>query len=256
MPVFAGLKVAPPAPPIGLQTHFGVRIMLITAVKSVLVTLAIMAFTAFGWVVLAAGQRAEQPKSGVPRKALAPEDGKDETQANLRRHLEAQLWALTKVDAENNTISARLYRFAEMDLFIDVAGLEGWFIDPTGQFNLDELSVRQGAKIVIDGKPASLKELRPRMRVSLRVGPGDGRVTQIEAASPDQGVLRATDVARNTITVFRDGKDLLLTPAPNAKYLVRGKEGQFTDLKAGMRVDLELGYQHGKILVMKIRAGK
>ena len=235
--------------------------MLLTKIKSVFVTFAMVTLASLACVLLATGQTTEKPKSEQPNKAPAPQDQKDKAQANLGRYLESQSWALTKVNTENNTVSARLYRFAEMDLFVGEELFEDWLTSwitvPTGQFNVEGLPVSKDAKIVIDGKRASLKDLKRKMRVSLRLAPDDGHITQIEATSPEQAVLKATDVAGNTITVTKGGKELLLTPAVNAKYLfLGGKEGEFTDLKPGMRVDLQLGYRDGKILVAVIKAGK
>jgi hypothetical protein len=209
-----------------------------------LILMTSLALVSFACVVLADGQTEEKSKKEEPQKALG-------------RYLESQTWALTKVDAENSTVSARLYRFAEVDLFIEDEGIESPFTLPIGLFNLEGFPVRKGAKIVIDGKAASIKDLKPRMRVSVRLAADDGHIAQLDATSPEQAVLKATDVVRNTVTITRGGKELLLTPAANAKYLFKGgREGEFTDLKPGMPVDLQLGCQDGKLLITIIKAGK
>lgn len=214
-----------------------------------------------------AGQHAEKPKND---KAATSQVQRDKAPENLGRYLEAQSWSLTDIDPENGTVSARLFRFGEMNLLIDGFDIES-ALSATSQFNLKELPVKKDAKIVIDGKAAALKDLKQKMRVALRLAPDDGQVTRIDASSPEQYVLKATDVARNTITVIDGDRELVLTPAVNAKYMIlRGREegitrekvleginrGKFTDLQPGMRVDLQLGYQDGKILVTFIKAEK
>ncbi len=197
-------------------------------------------------------EAAERPKEVKPREAAEP------VWLTPAQFVESQQWALTGVDAENHTISAKLFRwigeYAGGGMALEILEPDR---RPLGIWKLNDYPVDKGAKVVIDGKPGELKDLKPEMRVTLRLAPGKVAVTHIDATSPEGAVLKAADVEKGTITVATGGKEITLTLSPKAKLTQKNRHVPYklTDLKPGMRLDLQLGVEDDKIVVVAVKAG-
>jgi RNA polymerase sigma factor (sigma-70 family) len=235
------------------------RVMSMTKPKLALLALLLAAAATFGANLLryqAAAQdrpekAAERPKETKPKEAAEP------ARLTPAQYVESQDWALTGVDAENRTLSAKLFRwigeYAGGNKALEVLEPDR---RPLGIWKLNDYPVDKDAKVVIDGKPGELKELKPEMRVTLRLVPGKAAVARIDATSPEDAVLKAADVEKNTITVATGGKETMLTLSPKAKLTRNGYASfEFTDLKPGMRLDLQIGVEEGKIVVVALKAG-
>ena len=194
---------------------------------------------------------AEQPKEIKPKEAGGP------ARPTPGQFVESQAWALTGVDADHRTLSAKLFRWIG-----EYAGggkaLEVLEPDrrPLGIWKLTDYPVDKGATVVIDGKAGELKDLKPEMRVTLRLVPGKAAIARIDATSPEDAVVKAIDVKANTITVSTGGTEVTLTLSPKAKVSRNGYASyQFTDLKPGMRLDLQLGVEDDRLVVLAVKAG-
>ncbi len=235
------------------------RTMSMTKPRLVLVALLLVAAATFGANLLrhqaAAQNRPDQAADRV--KEVKPKEAAEPARLTPAQYVESQEWALTAVDADGHTVSAKLFRWIG-----EYAGggkaLEVLEPDrrPLGIWKLNDYPVDKGAKVVIDGKPGELKDLKPEMRVTLRLAPGKAAVARIDATSPEDAVLKAADVEKNTITVTSGGKDVTLTLSPKAKLTRNGYASfEFTDLKPGMRLDLQLGAEGDKVVVVAAKAG-
>jgi RNA polymerase sigma factor (sigma-70 family) len=177
--------------------------------------------------------------------------------AEVRRYLESQPWALQDVDLKKNTISVK--RRAR-----NYSGEPVRIWDPDGRIvptNLSSVLVLQalplakGAEITLDGKDATLDDLKQELEkakrgqakgvaLSLEFTPGQSGVARIYAAAPtffQWPRLVRTDPANSTITVALDGQEVTLPMRYDAKVTLYTKEATFTDLRAGMSVELRLG---------------
>jgi hypothetical protein len=237
------------------------RTMSMTKPRLILAALLLVVAATFGANLLrhqAAAQdrpdkAAERAKEVMPREAAEP------VRLTPAQCVESQQWALTGLDAENHTISAKLFRWIGEDagggMALEI--LLGPDRRPLGIWKLNDYPVDKGAKVVIDGKPGELKDLKPEMRVTLRLAPGKVAVTRIDATSPEDAVLKAADVEKNTITVATGGKEITLTLSPKAKVTQKNRNVSYelTDLKPGMRLDLQLGVEDEKLVVVAVKAG-
>jgi RNA polymerase sigma factor (sigma-70 family) len=235
------------------------RTMPMNKTRLVLAALLLVAAATFGANLMrhqAAAQ--DRPDKAAERtKEVKPKEAAESARLTPAQCVESQEWALTAVDAENHTLSAKLFRWIG-----EYAGggkaFEALEPDrrPLGIWKLNEYPVDKGAKVVIDGKPGELKDLKPEMRVTLRLVPGKAAVARIDATSPEDAVLKAADVEKNTITVTTGGKEVTLTLSPKAKLTRNGYASfEFTDLKPGMRLDLQLGVEDDKVVVLAAKAG-
>jgi hypothetical protein len=195
--------------------------------------------------------------TAAPVRQIEPRDELRPVPLSPAEYVEGQLWALTEVDADKHTVSAKLFRWIG-----EYAGagkaFEALEADrrPLGIWKLKEYPVARDVKVTIDGKPGQLQDLKAEMRVALRLAPGKASVASIDARSPEDAVLKAADVEKNTITVITGGREVTLTMSPRASYSRNGYASfQFTDLKPGMRHDLQLGSEDDKIVVRAIKAG-
>jgi RNA polymerase sigma factor (sigma-70 family) len=115
------------------------------------------------------------------------------------------------------------------------------------------------AKVIIDGKEAKLTDLAPDVYIDLTLD-DKGLVTRIEATGNTVDcLLEAVDPARHALTVATkedaegaDKKLQLYDVTKDAAVRVNGTERKFTDLKAGMRVSLQLSAL--KPVVVGVRA--
>jgi hypothetical protein len=175
----------------------------------------------------------------------------------VRRYLESQPRTLQEVDLKKNTISvkrgARNYsgepvRIWDPDGRIVTTNLASILV-------LEALPLAKGAGIALDGKEATLDDLKQELEkakrgqakgvaLSLRFTPDQSGVAHIDAAAPpffQWPRLVKTDAAKNTITIALDGKEVTLPMRNDAKVMLYTKEAALKDLRAGMSVELRLG---------------
>ena len=179
-------------------------------------------------------------------------------QASLDRQVDSLTWLLTGVDVKKRTISASWMRA--------VGHSEGWkstFMDfdadaktlePLGHFYLKDVPVAEGAKVFVDGQESRLEELKRGMRFRVRMATRKAAIVLVDAETQTV-IVKATDVQWNTMIVVTMGKEVTVPVAKNARILLAYKRGEykFTDLKPGMRVDLQIGVEGGKIVVTGVR---
>jgi hypothetical protein len=221
---------------------------------------------AFGMLALAAAaaggalsrSRAVEPvaDAGSPPRAAPPAgDGVAGVRFDkeVQRFLEAPGWVLTKVDPKRSTISVRYQN----------------------RMQLDDLPVDPKAKIHVNGKAGSFKDLKAGMSAEIgNLAPNGPRVTWIDARADDDQCeslqLEAVDVKARTIRVRKTagGTSATLGVAEDAKITFRAAgEGKgkgpvdktLADLKPrdgglgkGMRISLHLGLEGGGIVVKRI----
>jgi len=116
--------------------------------------------------------------------------------------------------------------------------------------------VVQGARIVLDGKPAKLADLKEDMEVDLRLTADAETVLKITAEPQLRpAVVKAVDAGANTLTVTDKFGQLTFMVAQGAKIVIDGKAGTLADLKEGMEVGLRLSAD-GKTVVKLTAGGK
>jgi hypothetical protein len=181
----------------------------------------------------------EPAQAGVAKPA-APVEGRYDR--DVQKLLEDAKWVLTKVDGKKNTISVRC-----MD-----------------RMYLDDIPVSAKARVLIDGKAAKLTELKAGMCIDLtNLAAGQPTVTWIEAFTDnnqrDVFQLEAVDAEEKTIHVrnMLGGITATLSVAQNAKIVFRTvkggrREGKLSDLKAKMRISLQMAADAGGIIVRGI----
>jgi RNA polymerase sigma factor (sigma-70 family) len=205
------------------------------------------------WVAPSAPAQPATERARAVKEVSAPSE-----QVSLGRHVESLTWLLTSVDTRKKTLSASWMR--------SVGHSTGWtstFVDfeaeyrtpePVGHFYLKDVPLAERAQVFIDGQEGRLEDLKRGMRLTVRMATGKTGLVLVEAHT--QTVLvTGIDVQKNTLTVRTMGKDVTVPVAKNARVLLAYHSGEhkFTDLKVGMRVDLEIGVEGGKIAVTRIR---
>jgi RNA polymerase sigma factor (sigma-70 family) len=200
------------------------------------------------------------------QQATLPKEPPQTEPTEFGRHVESMSWALTRVDVEKQTISVMLLDFAREPLLLARADISNLFeggglsshLVPSGRLALDDFAVTKDAKILINGKESGLRDLKEGMRVALRLAPDGSVFTRIDAASvPSETLLKAADVEKNAITVSLGEKTVTLPLRSDTKITILGKaDGEFSDLKAGMQIDLQLGVDGGKVVVKGLRASR
>jgi hypothetical protein len=234
------------------------RAMFMTRVRITTAALLLAACAGAGAALIPRPAPAQAPKDAEQPRATASRERAKATQTAPGPYLESRVWALTKVDVEKRTVGLQLLRHLGEDSYGDLSALEP-DRRPLGAFTLEDFTVAKGAKVFVDGREGGLGGLKKRMRVTLRLAPGGAAVTRIEATSAQEDVvLKAADVAKNTITVTAGRDEVTLPLTVDAKISIVGirREAPFTDLKPGMRLDLVLGSDEGKVVVKRIKAGE
>jgi RNA polymerase sigma factor (sigma-70 family) len=116
------------------------------------------------------------------------------------------------------------------------------------------------AQVVIDGKAASLANLKPNMHVSLQMSAVKNTPdVAVTASGPKvEGVVKNLNAEKNTIGVSIPSVQVTAECVPvavDAKVVIDGKQGKLSDLKAGMRVTLQMCAEMEKSLVIGITTG-
>jgi hypothetical protein len=178
--------------------------------------------------------------------------------AGSSKLLEALDWALTGVDPDKRRVSALgrwTWNCMSNDEFKKTSLRTGLHL------SFRDLPVVEEAEILIDDKKGRLTDLKIGMQINLQIDKERGKITRITAKSKNGNAdffLKAVDHMRRTIRVAVGTTGLLtvedLSLAKDTNILIGTKEGQLSDLKAGMRVSLELATENDRIVVSGIRA--
>jgi ribosomal 50S subunit-recycling heat shock protein len=117
-----------------------------------------------------------------------------------------------------------------------------------------QVKLTADAKVVIDGKPAKLDDLKKGALASFTiVAAKDGQPREASAVTVTgptfTGVVKQTDAT--TITVGNEKTDRVFKLAPGGKVMLGAKEGKFADVKAGDRVSVTLASDDtGAVLIV------
>jgi len=107
--------------------------------------------------------------------------------------------------------------------------------------------------VFVNGMKAKLGDVKVKMNVTLRICSGKPGVVRIYAAGPKVGgVVKTIDADRRIVSLGAEG----ITVADHAVVLIDGKHGKLADLRAGMRVTLQMSAETEPSLVVGIRIVK
>jgi hypothetical protein len=158
----------------------------------------------------------------------------------LRQRFQSVEWVLQAVRPAGDTVTLRLNHHQRLFL--------------------TDLPVARDVRVSIDNAPGKLANLKVGMRLGLRLAADDLVVTGIDAVTPEalaDCLVKEVDVANQTITVTRSGKDFLSALyVGNADVSINDEEAGLKDLKPGMRVSLSFGANGGRLSVQEINARK
>jgi len=114
--------------------------------------------------------------------------------------------------------------------------------------------------VILDNKPARPADLKPKMLVMLQMSAVEDRVFRITAFGPAViVVLKTVDINANTISARIPLVNVTaqnLRVAKDAKVVINGREGKLSDLKAGMRVWLQMSAEADDSYIIGITVGK
>jgi RNA polymerase sigma factor (sigma-70 family) len=241
-----------------LKTMFLSRLKMVTAV---LVTIGVLGFAVGVLIRPVFAQKSLPARQAAVVKTAPQEKQPDKVQAALFEQLQSVRWHVIAVDLEKRTIQV-----ADAPLLNSLSsiavGEDAWFHVVQGKLTLEAVAVAKDATITVNGKKAQLKDVRAKMRVTVKFAEGKPIVTAIDAIKylEDGPILKAVDAKEGTITVAI-GKDGELKKLPVAKdayiYLFhQGNVGKLADLEPGMGVALKLAIEKDRIVVKDIRAHK
>jgi RNA polymerase sigma factor (sigma-70 family) len=239
---------------------------------AVVLTALVAAAAAVGITVATSGK---PTSASPPAQAVAAPPPVDPRSVpgptGLRTQVERTEWVLSAVHAERRVVSLtdRPDLPRENGLAV-VNGPKG--LGPAG-VALDDLTVAADATVQLDGRPAALSDLRPDMRVGLRLAVDRLVATRVEARSPKPPpvacVIAAVDPVRGTLAVTVTGTDvrmdeLVLTPETRidvvrlrAEQPVVLRAGRVADLKVGAAVALDLAVSDaGAVHVRRLQVGE
>jgi hypothetical protein len=212
--------------------------------------------------------------------ALAPAlERKPIDSADLLRKVQGTTWFVTKADDTEHTISLQLHPTTGQDGSGGIAGMgdakaraiqldrlklqrirnrngkeenASGLVEEVSGIAL-QLPVAKEAEIVIDGRKGKLADLQTGMQVSFQMdGP---TITGIDATTSGRAILKKIDVEKKTITVTSGGQEWTAPLASDAKIVIKDKQDiPFSDLKIGMRVDVQLATDADRIVVKAIQA--
>jgi RNA polymerase sigma factor (sigma-70 family) len=113
--------------------------------------------------------------------------------------------------------------------------------------------IDHGVWVFVNGKKAKLGDVKVKMNITLRIGSGKPGVVRIYAAGPKVGgVVKTIDADRRIVSLGAQG----ITVADHAVVLIEGKHGKLADLRAGMRVTLQMSAETEPSLVVGITTVK
>ena len=213
-------------------------------------------------------QSAAQPISS-PKTEAGKEKPLHAYKDPLRQRLESREWQVRSVDPAKQTITVQDRGDNTWAMGLRYVETTPGNFGPSGLI-LRDLKLEKEARIMLDGKPAKLADLKPETRLSLRFAPERFRLLRIDAFASAKlmpaYVLKEIVPARNTISVALkdwDGETRLdaLPLAKNADIEIHSDRGMrkaaLRDLEPGMTVHLELAPDDaGKLIVRAIKAAK
>jgi RNA polymerase sigma factor (sigma-70 family) len=192
--------------------------------------------------------RPSQAKKDEPTKG-AGEQKNENAKAERGSH---ESGVIKKVDPTRKKITIHsdgIWYEAALEVSTPVKYLTPIFVDNSLSFGTKEVErpLAPNAKVIIDGREGKLADLPPQTPVHLTLD-AEGKVTRIEAAGTTLSCfVEAVDPARHAVAVSsEDGgigtkeRPKLYEVAQDAKVRIDGKESQFADLKAGMRVTVQV----------------
>jgi RNA polymerase sigma factor (sigma-70 family) len=113
--------------------------------------------------------------------------------------------------------------------------------------------IDRGVWVFVNAKKAKLGDVKVKMNVALRIGSGKPGVVRIYAAGPKVGgVVKTIDADRRIVSLGAEG----IAVADHAVVLIEGKHGKLADLRAGMRVTLQMSAETEPSLVVGITTVK
>jgi RNA polymerase sigma factor (sigma-70 family) len=201
------------------------------------------------------------------RRKLAPDaqviiDGKEAKLTDLAPDVPIQLTRndkglVTRIEATGNTVDCLLEAVDPARHAITVATKED---AEGGDKGLQLYEVARDAAVRVNEQARKFTDLKAGMRVSLQLSALNSVVVGVRAGGPTlEGVLKAVDVARRTVTINLRHQHLTVKDLPvakDAKVLLNGKEVRLADLKPGSRVALQMGAETDTNLVVGVRMGK
>jgi RNA polymerase sigma factor (sigma-70 family) len=200
-------------------------------------------------------------------------DGKQEVadqksvqkQTDKAYHFELMRWVALNVDPAKGMISARAIRKGSTN--------EAWEgltppDDPPsnppdearGAFTLNEVPVAVDARILVNGLPGQLKDLRPGMILSLRLKQGGSEISMIVAVKPKDAltsyVLEDVDLSKRLVSIkLSDTNTIVALPvAKDVDVVIDGKPAQLGELRKLSCVSVKLAPMDGQLVVKAIRA--
>jgi RNA polymerase sigma factor (sigma-70 family) len=129
-----------------------------------------------------------------------------------------------------------------VDAVVDQVGANGATLSVTEETGRKDYKLAEGARVTIDGKDAKVTELKPGMTVSLRLSAVYPVIFGVTAIGPQlDGVVRIVDAERKSLSVLLRSPRLVVSglSTEGAAITVGGKPGTLTDLRPGMRVQLQ-----------------
>jgi RNA polymerase sigma factor (sigma-70 family) len=231
-----------------LKTMLLTRLRIATAV-ALLLGAALLGAAAHAYQA-PAEKGATRQGSPAPARTQPPKGEK----ISFRQQLQASRWIVWSVHPAKRTLRLFLDNMGAKSL---AGGRAADLLVQTASSPvfIDHLAVAPDAAIRVDGKKATLADLKGGMWLRLALDADKLAVSEIDATRPrPEMVLKAVNAAANTVTVaFRDklmdlpvAKDAILDVARD------GTKGRLEDLKMGMPVRLILAASGDRIVVTHI----
>jgi RNA polymerase sigma factor (sigma-70 family) len=249
----AGQAVAGAVPSqVAALTERVLRTMLLTRLRIATAIVLLLGAALLGAAAHAYQAPAENTQQGSPAETRTqPPKGE---QISFRRQLQESRWIVWSVHRAKRTL--RLF----LDNTEAKSGSGGRAADllvqtSTSPLFIDHLAVAPDAEIRVDGKKASLADVKGGMRLTLALDADKLAVTKLAATRPRPDmVLKAVNAAAQTITVAYRDKHMDLPVAKDAILDVArdGTKGRLEDLKADMPVRLILAASGDRIVVTHI----
>lgn len=135
-------------------------------------------------------------------------------------------------------------------------GFSGDFVADTAS----EVSVAKDVHVTIDHNVAAFNGLKPGMKVTLRLSAVKNVVLGIKAyGAKVDGVLKAVDARNNTVSVNILSAQMTaerVSVVKDAKVVIDGQTRRLSDLKAGMRVTLQMSAEAEESLIVGVTKDK
>jgi hypothetical protein len=120
--------------------------------------------------------------------------------------------------------------------------------------------VAKEVRVTIDHKAATFDDLKPGMTVALQLSAVKELVLVVQAyGARVDGVLKVVDAGKHTVSVNILSAQMTAEGVPvarDAKVMIDGKEGRLSDLRAGMRVTLQMAAEPEASLIVGVTKGK